>query len=149
MTTNSVTAKRIRLAAAIERDLLRPTYKPQSAPTCFVCGRPYSKGDGRFCASKCREAFDRGATPYEVPRDLMLVPMRDWKIVAGPPGVEIGASYYAPLLDRKRPKQAGKLAADELIRPRRPCVKCGTPLPVWLKGKRVPITRKFCEMCRT
>jgi hypothetical protein len=70
------------------------------------------------------------------------------KVIAGPPGIEIGASYYGPLLDRKRPKRGNKPAADELIRPRRPCQCCGAPLPVWRKGRRVPVTRKFCDMCR-
>jgi hypothetical protein len=32
---------------------------------CFACGRAYSRGDGRFCTSRCREAFDAGFPPYE------------------------------------------------------------------------------------
>jgi hypothetical protein len=77
------------------------------------------------------------------------VPLRDWKITAGPPDVEIGSGYYADILDRglKRAKRIGKLSNDELIRPRRLCKRCGNPLPVWIKGKKVPATRKYCAGC--
>ena len=62
---------------------------------------------------------------------MFAVPIRDWKILAGPPGVQIGASYDALILDKPRKKRsAKKLKNDELIRPRKLCVKCGAKLPV-------------------
>ena len=87
---------------------------------CFACGRaflykgPSGDDSGRFCHQRCREWFDAG-NPAQAPVNVMSVPIRDWKVVAGPPGVKLGASYYGPILDRKRPLRHGL----ELIRPRR------------------------------
>jgi hypothetical protein len=60
----------------------------------------------------------------------------------------LGEQYYASIIatsDRKRARVAGK---GELIRPRRLCERCSKPLPVWLKGKRVPTSRKYCAACQ-
>ena len=145
--------KKENLARAILADRNQTGLKYEPAH-CFVCDRSYApkppSGDDstRFCSDICRKAYDNGYPAYEPPINVFLVPIRDWKVIAGPPGIQIGASYYGPLLDRKRPKRGNKPAADELIRPRRPCQCCGAPLPVWRKGRRVPVTRKFCDMCR-
>jgi len=65
MSTTTRTAKRPRLAAAIERDLLsRPASKPQ-VPTCFTCGRNYSRAHGRFCSSRCLRCLRRWASAHE------------------------------------------------------------------------------------
>ena len=88
----------------------------------------------------CREWFDAGNSIYEPPavtaERINRVPLRSWK-------------YYAHILDRgpKKAKRIGKLANDELIRPRRLCEKCSNPLPVWSKGRKVPISRKYCAGC--
>jgi hypothetical protein len=64
-------------------------------------------------------------------RKVTDVPLREWRVHAGPSGIEVGSRYYATLLDRKRPKKRGeRLAPDELIRPCRTCIRCGTRLPV-------------------
>ena len=149
-----------KLAALIEEDRQKHAARPKyEAPKCFSCGREFThkgpQGDdsGRFCSSQCREAFDAGNRASEPPAVMVervnRVPLRAWKITAGPPGIEVGSKYYADILDRglKRPKRIGKLSNDELIRPRRLCERCGNPLPVWLKGKKVPATRKYCAGC--
>ena len=58
--------------------------------TCFACGRGYCKGDGRFCSTRCREAFDAGLPPApdsHYARAMTNVPLSAWRIVAGPPGI--------------------------------------------------------------
>jgi hypothetical protein len=43
-------------------------YIPSSrapAQPCFICGRSFVDGDGRFCSSNCPVAFDDGFPPYE------------------------------------------------------------------------------------
>jgi len=64
--------------------------------TCFACGRGYCKSDGRFCSTRCREAFDAGLPPYDhnYVRAMTDVPLSAWRIIAGPPGIEIGARFY-------------------------------------------------------
>ena len=63
------------------------------------------RGDGRFCSTRCREAFDAGFPPApdysNHIRAMTDVPLSAWRIVAGPPGIEIGAQFYASVLDRK------------------------------------------------
>jgi hypothetical protein len=147
--------------AAIEKELLaeraeRAARPETKTPTCISCGRGFTyrgpQGDdsGRFCHARCREWFDAGNPAHELAAEERVnrVPLRAWKIVAGPPGVAIGAAYYPPILDRaKKVKRIGKLANDELIRPRRLCERCGEPLPVWVKGKKVSASRKYCAGC--
>jgi hypothetical protein len=56
----------------------------QSEPQdCFACGRAFIKGDGRFCSTRCRDAFDNGFPPYM--RDRGPIPEKPWRHVAGPP----------------------------------------------------------------
>jgi hypothetical protein len=114
----------------------------------FACGRSFTyrgpQGDdsGRFCSSVCQKAHDSGFQ-QEPPLDVFAV--KAWKIIAGPPGAEIGASYEP--ISRKRKKRSAKPGNDELIRPRRLCVKCGAKLPVWVNGKKARKTQKYCLGC--
>jgi hypothetical protein len=64
------------LADAIERDRLKERPQTAQAPTCFVCGRSYSIGDGRFCSLRCRDGFDAGLPPYEAQRERYSLPVR-------------------------------------------------------------------------
>ena len=74
---------------------------------------------------------------------------RQFRSVIGRSSPNLGASYYGPILDRKRPLRRGQTEPGELIRPRRPCQRCGSSLPVWVKGKAVRKSVKYCEGCRT
>jgi hypothetical protein len=147
-----------KLAALIEEDRQQRAARPKyEAMECFSCGRglnykgPRGHDSGRLCSSRCREWYDAGNPAYEPPavtvERINRVLLRAWKVIAGPPG-QVGSAYYADLLDRpKKAKRIGKLSNDELIRPRRLCEWCGNPLPVWIKGKKVPATRKYCAGC--
>jgi hypothetical protein len=146
-----------RYAAQIEADRQAHIARPKhEAPTCFSCGRGFAykgpQGDesGRFCSTRCREWYDAGKSAYDPPEvtvaRITRVPLREWKVIAG--RLKIGSAYYADILDRpKKAKRIGRLSNDELIRPRRLCERCGSPLPVWLKGQQVPVTRKYCAGC--
>jgi hypothetical protein len=81
------------LAAAIERDILRTRPVSTEAPTCFTCGRSFAKGDGRFCSTRCRAAFDNGFPPYEVTSCAPKVAL-GWKVIAG------AATPFVPDLPR-------------------------------------------------
>ena len=140
---------------AIAAEILRDRERAPSSHNvidCFSCGRSFiykePRGDdsGRFCHSRCREWFDAGNPPY-APASVTAVPIGDWKVVAGPPGLELGASYYSPILDR--PRRRGQAEPTELICPRPPCQRCGSLLPVWINGKALRKSVKYCEGCRT
>jgi len=76
----------------------------QICATCFACGRGYCKGDGRFCSTRCREAFDAGFPPAQDSnhaRAVISIPLSAWRVIAGPPGIETGARFYASILGRK------------------------------------------------
>jgi hypothetical protein len=107
---------------------------------CLSCGR-------RFCSARCREWFDAGNPAYDPQAVVRInaVPSRDWRANAGPPGLEVGSAYYVGILARAKAPVIGKLANDELIRPRRLCERCGHPVPVWIKGRKVSERRKRCH----
>jgi hypothetical protein len=117
------------------------------APICVACGRSYHPpapgGDNsiRFCGRTCREAYDGGFTP-EPPFDPFSV--KRWKVIVGNPGALNAAGY--PIDDRRKAR-TDCIPNEELIRPRRPCLRCGGNMPVWIRGKRVSKTRKFCPGC--
>jgi hypothetical protein len=59
-----------------------------------------------------------------------LYRLRGWKVISGPPDVEIGSEYYADIIAASDRKWA-ELEGRDLIPPRRLCAKCGARLPVW------------------
>jgi hypothetical protein len=84
---------------------------------CFSCGHgmvysgPQGDDSGRFCSDHCRDWFDAGNRPwwenagfspntYTVPH---LYSSRGWKVVAGPPGLEISSEHYAPFQTQDYP----------------------------------------------
>jgi hypothetical protein len=156
MTTSSITAKRPRLAAAIERDLLRSAPKPQSAPPCFTCGRSYSRGDGRFCHPRCRSAFDAGAPAYEPP-DLG----RFYSLPKGPAGFWIDCAHCGKRFEsrgwrtcavdcrrkahERRANEADMADAGIEIPTKRKCEQCGDDIPNWRGGRRVSKATRFCS----
>jgi hypothetical protein len=150
--------KMSRLAASIQRDLLRAEPTRTRAPECFACGRSFmplpSTGDDNvhaFCSARCRQAYDAGFPAHNSGKvDVFAVPLSAWRVVAGPPGVEIGSQYYAPIIEaveRQRKRLARRNGGKDLIRPRKLCQRCGAKLPVWINGKQVRSDRKFCIAC--
>jgi hypothetical protein len=70
------------------------------------CGHTFMyrgrRGDlnGRFCSMRCQAWHDAGNQPIGR-SDPLSVQLRDWKVVAGPPGVEVGSSYYATVFGNR------------------------------------------------
>jgi hypothetical protein len=101
------------VAAMIERDLLRADYsKPSNESVeCFACGRGMTYKGIRFCGKRCRDYYDSGAPGYAQhwQRSQSGCGITVWRIVAGPPGIEIGADYYKSIRDafgaRKNPRK--------------------------------------------
>jgi hypothetical protein len=84
------------LADAIARDILADRGRAPVSPTCFGCGRSFGRGDGRFCSSRCRAAFDAGLPAYDPhqARAVAAMPLSSWRVVAGPPGEVVGSRFY-------------------------------------------------------
>jgi ribosomal protein L24E len=145
----------------------RPATATQAANIgeCFLCGRSYMRqpwsGDDnstRFCSDRCREIYDTGKFPpaSENPGlhpELMpnLYGHAGWRVVAGPPGLEVGSLYYEDLLDhcdRKRKTKAKTAKSPDLIRPQRACECCGGNIPNWTGvGKKRRRTRNNIRFC--
>ena len=118
-----MTMSQAAVAAMIERDLLRADdSKPSNgAIDCFACGRGMTYNGSCFCGQRCRDYYDRGAPGYA--QDWLRFQsgsgVTGWWVIAGPPGIEIGADYYRPIRDafdarknpRKRKRQVEGVAA--------------------------------------
>jgi hypothetical protein len=110
-----------KLAAAILRDRDQGTDEAESTSErrehgadlgrCYSCGAGMvyhaftDDKSGRFCSDHCREWFDAGNPPWWENPGFRPALMGDalystpgWKVVAGPPGIEIGSRYYTPPL---------------------------------------------------
>jgi hypothetical protein len=76
--------KQATLARIIERDLLATESPRTDAAKCFTCGRSYM-GDGRFCSTRCRSAFDAGLPAYDPGLNARLerVPLDQWRMSDG------------------------------------------------------------------
>jgi hypothetical protein len=153
----SITAKRGRLAAAIERDILgrnpRPIHQSQA---CFGCGRSYHRQNhGRFCSGRCREAFDAGVPAYE-PLDVT----RFYSLPIGPKGFFVECAHCRKRFEskglrccssecerelRRKQELEAKLADDPFRVVKRKCESCGGPIPNWRNGRRVSNGTKFCS----
>jgi hypothetical protein len=139
-----------RLADALLRDILDKPAATKPAPVCHACGRSYSGAgygvSGRFCSERCVAAYDAGLPAFEpgyVSR-ITAMPLSAWRIVAGPPDIEIGSNPWQSIIAASERKRA-KL---DLIRPRKLCESCGAKLPVWVNGRKVSAARKLCDGCR-
>jgi hypothetical protein len=96
----ALTDRQRRLTEALLADRRREDDRTHIT-TCWACGSTfrYKRGDlnGNFCSSRCRDWYDTGNAP--IGRDhaekAHKTPIDKWRIVAGPPGVEVGALYYA------------------------------------------------------
>jgi hypothetical protein len=94
----------IGLAGQIERDLLRSDdAEPRDDITrCFMCGHGMMYRGNRFCSDRCRDYYDAGNPGYAqdwLRPKVDWYGIKSWKVIAGPPGVEVGSDYYRPLRD--------------------------------------------------
>jgi hypothetical protein len=160
MITTSILAKRVRLAAAIERDILDRNARPtHHSPTCLGCGRSYKGRDDRFCSPTCRAGFDLGLPAY-APADLE----RCYGLPKGPHGFWIQCAHCRRRFDsrglrccsaecdrdlRLKREIDAELADDPFRVIKRKCECCGGPIPNWRKGRKVSTATKFCSSrCR-
>jgi hypothetical protein len=98
-----------KLAAALLADRQREHVEHNIVP-CFACGTTSDyegrRGDlnGRFCSMRCQEWFDDGNPGHERQqehdRKLLTKSVADFRVVAGPPGLEAGAPYYATVFPK-------------------------------------------------
>ena len=120
-------------------------------PDCFACGRTYSRGDGRYCSSMCRAAYDdrfhRSApTIHFKPKgDGFEIECRGCQ----KPFVSRGLRCCGPSCERKlaeRQAITATLAEAGMDRAvKRKCVTCGSDIPRYVgtgKTRRaVPVSR--------
>jgi hypothetical protein len=81
---------------------------------CFVCGHRLISRGSRFCGECCRNAFDMGLQAHDPNqgRRLTALSLAEWRVVAGPPGLEIKSQIYAQFLNtRPRRKRRKKVSS--------------------------------------
>jgi hypothetical protein len=140
------------LTATLLRD--RSRQRPETTfPECFACGRSYSRGDGRFCGSKCRAGYDAGGPRHEPSRPTFNLPI-------GKTGFLIECASCQTQFDsrglrccsvecerrhREREQLEAELADNPFRAIKRKCQECGGPIPNWRNGRRVSSATRFCS----
>jgi hypothetical protein len=117
-----------RLTKALLADRnLEVTTERTDITRCYMCGFGMLYRGSRFCSDRCRDVYDAGEPGHEQdwlhrPKPESL-PLMELKVIAGPPGVELGASLHKLILgDRKIPATPmQRIAAGYMIR----CAGCG------------------------
>lgn len=140
------------LADVIARDILAKRPSSPEALTCFACGRPYSRGDGRFCSGKCRPAFDAGFTPGEIiakPRDGVPIVCQGCNRTFVSKGLKC-CSMVCERAFHERDAIAATMAEVGMeLSARRKCLECGADILRWTgvgkKRRLVKKTAKFCS----
>jgi hypothetical protein len=144
------------LATAIQRDLLRTERPKTDAPRCHACGRTYwGRGhgvSGRFCSSRCVEAYDNGLPAYDADYASKSNP-RWYSLPMGKHGFLIACLGCHKTFDSKglrccsveceraycRRLEAkavmAKVGMDAPVKRR--CAQCGGNIPTWRNGRRV------------
>ena len=87
-----------RLAAVLLADRDRPAQHRDDIVKCFMCGHSMLYRGSCFCGDRCRGFYDSGDPAYEQewlqPPNPEHAPLAALKVIAGPPSVEVGSSYY-------------------------------------------------------
>jgi hypothetical protein len=88
-----------RLAAALLADRNRTKSERTDITKCFMCGVGMIYRGNRFCSDGCRDYYDAGNPGHEQDwlRPKTNYGITGWRVVAGPPDIEIGSDYYKPL----------------------------------------------------
>jgi hypothetical protein len=83
------------IAAVIERDLLQgDDAKTSDTIECFACWRRITYKASRFCSQRCRDWYDSGNPGHRQDWLRQSKTNAPFRVVAGPPGVEIGSMYH-------------------------------------------------------
>jgi hypothetical protein len=155
-----------RIASPLSKALAREMLAERKAPTldllhCFACGRRFiyrgPKGDesGRFCSTRCREAFDQGLPAYD-PDYASKSNQRWYHLPLGPTGFLIARVGCGQQFDSKGLRACSpacedayrrrlELAKDPFRPIKRKCAKCDKDIPNWRKGRRVSRATRFCS----
>jgi hypothetical protein len=154
MTIDTNTVPLTTLAQAIMRDTLRGRQQRDVSPTCFACGRSYSRGHGRFCSTRCRDAFDAGAPAWQPPK------APSYGLPIGHIGFLVDCCGCGEQFDsrglrccstdcerkfRRKQELDAELADDPFRAVKRACLECGGPIANWRNGRRVSKATKFCQ----
>jgi hypothetical protein len=88
-----------RLADALLADRNRIDTGRRDSIACRICGYSFRyrgrRGElnGNFCSIRCQDWYDAG-NPAPSSQIDYAVPLRDYVVVAGPPRLQVGSSYY-------------------------------------------------------
>jgi hypothetical protein len=107
----SITERAERLAANLLADRQRQLERPKhNIVPCWSCGHTFvyrgrqGELNGNFCSLRCQAWYDDGNPSYEEQqeheRKLLRAPLESFVVVAGPPGLEVGADYYASVFPK-------------------------------------------------
>jgi hypothetical protein len=114
-----------RLADALLADRQREISSRHNIISCFLCGYTFfckeRQGglNGRFCSMRCQDWYDAGNPPIAAAKDTSLV---GWRVITGPPRVEVGNDYYASVFARRAPIPMKRTTDRFKIN----CAHCGT-----------------------
>jgi hypothetical protein len=127
--------------------------RPEPA-ACFVCDRSFSGGDGRFCSTRCRSAYDAGFPAYASQAVNYGMPMtRDGFAIAcagcSKTFSSKGLRRCSTDCERNYREREQNLAtmAEAGIEPsvKRKCA-CGAVIPKWTAtGRAVGTNQRFCS----
>ena len=99
--TAPATTRVQQLAAALLADQQRDRGADDAAQ-CFVCGRGVVYGRSRFCSDRCRDYYDARNPGYF--QDWLHPKPKGWRVIAGPPGCDVGADYRPDGIIARRTK---------------------------------------------
>ncbi len=153
MPLRQLPGQRNALADAIARDMIRRDERPTACPICLACARAYTKGNGRFCSTRCRGGFDAGLPPYEPTRQRYDLPISGHGFLIECLACRKSFSscgWRCCSVDctrkwREDQKLEAELVGDPFRATKRACLECRGPIPNWKNGRRVASARKFCS----
>ena len=127
-----MTTRNAGLAGQIEADLLAGSKSKTSTTHCRLCngGMVYNGRD--YCSDRCAQYATDGVPPHDpaFAKKVFEVPLRSWRVIAGPPNVKSGSSHYGDVFDAGSEKF--KKPGDGAVRMKSSkngfmikCAKCG------------------------
>jgi ribosomal protein L24E len=158
-TTNSLSAQVRQPAeqlAAADGPPTDPALAGVLAMACFACGRPYLRGDGRFCSPKCRLAFDGGFMAGDIvakPRDGVPLICCGCNRAFVSKGLRCCSAACERRLHEKAANAAVLAEVGMEVPAKRKCRECGRDIARWTgigkQRRQVPRSVLFCSpRCR-
>ena len=118
------------------------------AMACFACGRPYLRGDGRFCSPKCRLAFDGGFMAGDIvakPRDGVPLICCGCNRTFVSKGLRCCSAACERRLHEKAANAAVLAEVGMEVPAKRKCQECGRDIARWtgIGKQRRQVPRSF------